>query len=249
MRKAIVGIGGGRVRTNANLAIHREILRLSGKKHPRLLFIPTASSDSETYWRQAQEHFGDLLKCRVDVLWLMREKPAPEAIREKILRADVIYVGGGNTLLMMRLWRRWGVDRLLKKAYKRGTVLSGVSAGAICWFESGHSDSMSFSNPRKWKYIRVKGMGLVPGSFCPHYNSGTRGFPRKLDFQRMIGKMGGIGIGVENNCAIEILGNQFRIFRSRDRARAFKVYRGRGHVIVERIPQQEEFAPLHSLFA
>ncbi len=141
-------------------------MRLSGfrdKKNPKLLFIPTASSDSEIYWKHIQEYFGEFLKCKTDVLFLMTESLSPEQIRKKIVSADIIYVGGGNTLQMMRIWRSLGVDKLLKAAYENGTVLCGISAGSICWFDSGHSDSMSFYNPRKWKYINVKGLGLIQG--------------------------------------------------------------------------------------
>jgi peptidase E len=150
MPKAIVAIGGGVIKTRGTAAIDREIIRLSHKKNPKLLFIPTASSDSEIYWNRIREYFGKFLKCKTDVLFLVKEQPSKEQIRSKISAADIIYVGGGNTLMMMRLWRRLGVDKLLISAYENGTVLSGISAGSICWFDSGHSDSMSFYNPRKW---------------------------------------------------------------------------------------------------
>ena len=77
-----------------------------------------------------------------------------------------------TTLLMMRVWRRLGVDALLKAAYEKGTVLSGISAGAICWFDSGHSDSMSFYNPGDWNYINVKGLGSSKGSYAPTTTAG-----------------------------------------------------------------------------
>jgi dipeptidase E len=123
------------------------MIRLSNEKNPKLLFIPTASSDSEKYWKHVQEYFGTYLKCKTDVLFLIEERLSNEQIPGKILSADIIYFGGGNTLLMMRLWRRLGVDKLLMSAYEYGTVLSGISAGSICWLDSGHSDSMSFYNP------------------------------------------------------------------------------------------------------
>jgi dipeptidase E len=123
------------------------MIRLSNEKNPKLLFIPTASSDSEKYWKHVREYFGTYSKRKTDVLFLIKERPSNEQIRGKILSADIIYVGGGNTLPMMRLWRRLGVDKLLMSAYEYGTVLSGISAGSICWLDSGHSDSMSFYNP------------------------------------------------------------------------------------------------------
>jgi len=186
MRKAIVAIGGGDIRTRGTAAIDREIIRLSNKSHPKLLFIPTASYDSERYWKHVRQYFGKFLKCKTDALFLMRDRPSRDAIRAKILSADIIYVGGGNTLHMMRLWRRLNVGRCLKSAYKNGTVLTGISAGSICWFDSGHSDSLAFYYPRKWKYINVRGLGLVKGIHCPHYNRSLQGEYRRRNSLRLL---------------------------------------------------------------
>ena len=228
MPKAVVAIGGGEIRTRGTAAIGREIIRLSNKKNPRLLFIPTASSDSERYWKHVQEYFGKFLKCKTDVL-LIKEQPSRKQIKRKILSSNVIYVGGGNTLKMMRLWRHLGVDKLLKSAYENGTVLSGISAGSICWFDSGHSDSMSFYNPRKWKYINVRGLGLIKGTHCPHYNSMTREIPRRRHFRNLIRKIGGMGIAIENNCAIEFIeGRFYRVISSKKYSRAYRVYKNGG---------------------
>ena len=248
MPRTIVAIGGGNIRTRGTAPIDREIIRLSRKKHPRFLFIPTASSDSERYWKYVQEYFGGFLKCKTDVLFLIKEQPSKESIQKKILSADIIYVGGGNTLQLMRVWRRLGVDRLILSAYENGTVLSGISAGAICWFDAGHSDSMSFFNPQKWEYIKVRGLGLVNGTLCPHYNSMTRGIPRRKHFRDMIQKAGGIGIAIENNCAIEFIdGRWYRVIRSKDYSRAYRVRRSGGEVIVEQIHQEKQLTPVESL--
>jgi dipeptidase E len=127
MPKAIVAIGGGEIRTRGTAPIDREIIRLTHKKHPKLLFIPTASSDSERYWKHVREYFGGFLKCNTDVLLLLADGISKEKIERKIGWADIIYyVGGGNTLQMMRVWRSLGVDKLLRKAYEKGTVLSGI---------------------------------------------------------------------------------------------------------------------------
>ena len=249
MPKTIVAIGGGEIRTRGTAAIDREIIRLSNKKNPRLLFIPTASSDSERYWKHVQEYFGRFLRCKTDVLFLIKEKPSSDHIRRKILAADIIYVGGGNTLLMMRVWRRLGVDKLLRLAYKNGTVLSRISAGAICWFRSGHSDSMSFYNPRKWKYINVRGLGLLKGIHCPHYDGMTRGIPRRKHFRDMIRKTGGVGIAIENNCAIEFIDGRFyKVISSKSYARAYRVYKSGREVIAEQIRQQEQLASIAALY-
>jgi dipeptidase E len=249
MRSALVAIGGGLIRTSGTAEIDREIIRLSNRKHPTVLFIPTASSDSELYCRRFGEHFGKFLKCKTDVLRLLGEPPSAQQIERKIFSADIIYVGGGNTLSMMRLWRRLGVDSLLRAAYGKGIVLSGISAGAICWFDSGHSDSMSFYNPRDWKYINVKGLGLISGVHCPHYNSMTRGVPRRRDFQQMIRRMGAFGIALENNCAIEFIDDRFyRVIKSKPNARAYRVRESGGGVAAEQIRQQDGLVPIELLY-
>ena len=236
------------IRTKGTAPIDREIIRLSGKKNPRLLFIPTASSDSETYWQNIQEYFGGYLKCKTDVLFLIREHPSKQTIRSKILSADIIYVGGGNTLQMMRIWRPLGVDTLLRSAYENGTVLSGISAGAICWFDSGHSDSMSFFNPREWEYIKVRGLGLINGILCPHYNSTSLGIPRRKHFRDMMQKTTGVGIALENNCAIEFIDGRFyRVISSKANSRAYTVYKSGGRVVAKQIRQEKRLAPTESL--
>jgi len=249
MVRAIIAIGGGEIRTRGTAPIDREIIRLTNKKHPRLLFVPTASSDSERYWKHVRGYFGGFLKCKTDVLFLLADGISKKKIERKIRWADIIYVGGGNTLQMMRVWRRLDVDKLLRTAYENGTVLSGISAGAICWFDSGHSDSMSFSNPRNWKYINVRGLGFVKGVHCPHYNSRTRGVPRRKDFRDMIRRTGGIGIAIENNCAIEFIdGRLYKVMTSKDYAQAYRIYKRGGQVLTERIRQQEQLAPIELLY-
>jgi dipeptidase E len=249
MARAIVAIGGGEIRTRGTAAIDREIIRLANKKNPNLLFIPTASSDSERYWQHVQEYFGRFLKCKTDVLLLVQERPSRGEVRRKIAAADIIYVGGGNTLFMMRVWRRLGVANLLQAAYRRGTVMAGISAGSICWFESGHSDSMSFYDPREWEYINVRGLGLLKGIHCPHYDGRTRGIPRRKHFRDMIRKTGGIGIAIENNCAIEFIDGRFyRVISSRSYAHAYRLHNERGRVVAERIPQEKGLRPIAQLY-
>lgn len=209
----------------------------------------SGSSDSERYWKRVQEYFGKFLKCKTDALFLMREQPSKELIRRKILSADIIYVGGGNTLLMMHVWRRSNVDKLLKSAYNNGTVLTGIGAGSICWFDSGHSDSMSFYSPRKWKYLNVKGLGFIKGIHCPHYNSRTRGIPRRKHFRDLIRKTGRIGIAIENNCAMEFIdGRLYKVISSKKCSRAYKVYKNGSKIVAKQIRQEKQLASLFALF-
>ena len=156
---AIVAIGGGDLLARETLALDREVIALTNKTSPRALFIPAASSDSTDYWDAFLTAYGERLGCSVDVLYLLGVAPSTRELEEAILPSDLVYVGGDNTLKMMRRWRRLGVDAILKRAYDGGTVLSGVSAGAICWFSYGHSDSMSFYTPGRLAVHPRKGNG------------------------------------------------------------------------------------------
>ena len=247
-RKIIVAIGGGTIRKASTLPIDREIIRLSGKKHPKLLFIPTASSDSKLYWKIMDRYYGKRLGCRTDVLFLLNNASSASEIRGKILSADIIYVGGGNTLMMMNLWRRLGVDMLLKQAWNSGIVLCGASAGSICWLASGHSDSLSFYNPKRWNYINVRGLGFLKGIHCPHFNGHTLHLPRKKYFERMIGKIGGMGIAVNNDCAIAFIDDCYRVIPAKKKARAYRVFKRKGMVVTERIAEDKRQQTAKKLF-
>ncbi len=244
----IVAIGGGDLRTLQTLDIDSEIVELSGKERPKALFIPTASSDSVEYWEAFDGVYGGQLGCDTDVLYMLGKRPPQARLQEAILGADVIYVGGGNTLKMMRRWRLLGVDKLLEAAYAQGAVLAGLSAGCICWFSYGHSDSMSFySADDDWSYIRVKGMGFIDAFGCPHYNGETAGKKREQDFQAMIRRHPGIGIGIEDCCALEVVDGSYRIITSRKGAAAHRIERSRGGLLVGEISQSKAFAPLADL--
>ena len=134
--KKIIAIGGGEIGRPGypieTTKIDKEIIKLTNKINPRLLFIPTASSDSELYFDCVTKHFGKKLKCKVDVLYLLKESPNLKEIKQKILNTDIIYVGGGNTALMLKTWKKYKIDKLIKQAYDKGVVLSGLSAGSIC---------------------------------------------------------------------------------------------------------------------
>lgn len=198
----IVAIGGGEIALDETRAIDQYIVELSGKEKPRLLFIPTASSDAPGYIATVKEKFG-ALGCQVDSLCLISQTYSDSQIGDKILSSHIIYVGGGDTDLMMRKWRELGVDNYLHEAYEKGIVLSGLSAGSICWFNFGHSDSMSYRNKGQWDYIRVYGLGLIPAAHAPHYNEEGR-----ESFDAMVLEEGCVGIALEDKVAfVEIDGN------------------------------------------
>jgi len=220
----IVAIGGGEIGRPGypveTTKIDKEIIRLSGKKRPRLLFIPTASGDAEGYVKSVEKHFGQRLGCKVDALLLVKTQPSKKEIRDKIFSADIIYVGGGNTLKMMNRWRQLGVDKLLKQAYRKNIVLAGLSAGATCWFRHGLSDSRKFKN-KTADFIRVSGLGLIDALCCPHYDSEKT---RPAALRKMMKRTVGVAIALEDCAALEVVDGRYRIIASKRGKKGCKIY-------------------------
>ncbi|MEV7031020.1 peptidase E [Streptomyces sp. NPDC093272] len=131
---------------------------------PRVCFLATASGDSAAYIDRFLSAFRDRA-CEPGVLPLFRRELDDAALRAFLISQDVVYVGGGNTANLLAVWRVHGVDRLLREACDRGTLLCGVSAGANCWAEGSHTDSFGPLT------FLPEGLGLLRGSVCPHYDS------------------------------------------------------------------------------
>ena len=161
MKKQIIAIGGGGFgRTPGEGLIEKYILDQSEKDVPNICFIPTATGDNEAYKVNYYSTFSklDCLPSHLDFF-----KRTPD-LKELILKQDIIFVGGGNTKSMLAVWKDWGLDLLLKEAYEKGVIMSGVSAGAICWFDQGITDSWA-------EDLKVMDcLGFIEGACCPHYD-------------------------------------------------------------------------------
>lgn len=244
----ILIIGGGEIGNFETLLFDKRNVELTGKKHPKALFIPTASGEPEDYIKNFNKVYGKKLGCKTDVLFLLKTKPTKKELRQKILSSDLIYVGGGNTLKMMKRWRFLGVDKILKEAYKRGIILSGISAGGICWFESGHSDSMSFYHPDDWNYIKVMGLGLLKGIHCPHFNGETRGIKRRKNFSNFMKKYSAVGIAIDNHCAMEFIDGKYKVLIAKKDRKAYRVFKKRNKIIIVEIPKKNNYMPISPLY-
>ena len=156
----IIAIGGGGFGRNPkHNKIEKYILSQVDKEKPNIVFIPTASAEDKAYIINFYSCFTRL-NCSPSHINFFQRTPRLDSILNK---ADVIYVGGGNTKSMLAVWREWKLDKLLLKAYRRGAVMSGVSAGAICWFKQGITDSWASNlNP-------MECLGFIDGMACPHY--------------------------------------------------------------------------------
>ncbi len=153
--------GGGFWMEPDNPLLDDWLLRLTGSPRPAVCFVPTASGDSPRRIEQFEAAFAG--RAKASVLRLFARDIAD--LRGFLLAQDLIYVGGGNTANMLAIWRVHGVDRILREAWRRGVVLAGLSAGSLCWFEAGVTDSFG-----RGLAPLNDGLGLVAGSHCPHYD-------------------------------------------------------------------------------
>ncbi len=231
----IIAMGGGHLSNLETFTMDEYVVNATGKKNPKALFIPTASGDSKEYIDSFHEVYGKKLGCRTDSLLLVGDNLADDEIKDKILSTDLIYVGGGDTAKMMGIWKSKKVDEYLKEAYERGSVLSGLSAGSICWFKYGHSDSNAVRNSNGcWDYTQVEGIGLIDAIHCPHYNEqGREGFDEMMKTQNLT------GIALENNCAFVVKDNKFRILKGDLNAKAYKFTNKNGKVLKELIENRD----------
>lgn len=213
--------------------IRDAIIGLSGKAKPSVLYLGTATYDLVKAQEQQTNRFAEI-GCTANTLKLVDHAPSHEAMQALFDRADVIIASGGNTLFAVDRWIRLGVDQLIQQAMARGAVLSGGSAGAICWFDGGHSDSMDPASYKHamitksitgveaplsdaerlgWAYIRVPGLGLLPGLCCPHHDRvQSNGVLRATDFERMLLRHAGeTGICIDHYAALVIDGEDYRV--------------------------------------
>lgn len=228
--KTIVAIGGGELKDLDTLPIDRVIVKLTHKKQPKALFIPTASNDAVGYWETFQNVYGKKLGCETDILYLIKEKLSKKEIEKKILSADIIYVGGGNTLRMLCIWRKNGIDKILRKAYENGVILSGLSAGAICWFRYGSSDSRRFMKTGKQETVlmRITGLGLVPLILSPHHIREKK--LREAGMEEIMKRTPGVALALDDNSAIIIQDNQYKVLKSKKDVGIKKVFSHKGKV-------------------
>lgn len=244
----IVAIGGGEIGRPKEdgsgyypaetTSIDKELLRLTNRKTASLLFIPTASNDSRHYFDLVKKHFLKIGFASVDVLYLLDKSLTKTQIKETILSHNAVYVGGGNTLRMMTVWRELGVDKILKQALNKGIVLSGISAGSICWFSKGSCDSRSNT------LINVTGLGFINAIHCPHYDAEPH---RRHDIKQKMMHSPKVAICLDNCAALEVVGDEYRIIKSKPTAKAHKAFWKDGKYYLEEIEVRDSFASIDSL--
>lgn len=187
--------------------------------HPRnLLFIPTASGDSAGYIESITAEFSEL-GCEVRSLCLTRNHHTTAQLKEALSWANLIYVGGGDTLFMMEHWHRQGLDQLLQEVYRQDSaLLMGISAGAMCWFSRGFTDSDRAEKPQGCAYGWTGPLlGLQAPAFCPHYED------RVSDFDLLLPSCSVEALAMESNTAFEEVNGTIRCLKSVPDARAYRL--------------------------
>lgn len=196
MKQVIAMGGGGFGGETSNHKLDRYVLGLTKKQRPRVCFLPQASAEDQGY---IIKFFDTYTKLGAEPSWISLFGRVENTWRQKLLEQDVIYVGGGNTKSMMALWQTWGMDQVLREAYDKGIIMTGISAGGICWFEEGVTDSV-------WPLGTVKTLGFLEGSFCPHFDSE----PERPPFYREKVAKGEIlpGLALEDKVAAHFIDGQ-----------------------------------------
>jgi peptidase E len=222
----IVAIGGAAFRAEPeNLAVDRYILQLSRKKRPSVCFIPTASAEPA----ESIAKFYDVytrLGATPSVLRFFDRTPD---LRKVLLSQDVIYVGGGNTKSMLAVWREWDLPRVLREAWRHGIVLAGVSAGAICWFRQGVTDSWAD------RLRPLDCLGFLKDACCPHYDSELERRPSVHDLLSN-GDIRPV-LALDDGAAAHFIGTTLhRVVTWRPAAGGFLVRSDRGRVIETQLP-------------
>ena len=205
-----MAIGGGSM-LEPSSRIERHVLELAGKERPRVCFLATAVGDHAERVLGFYQAFAES-SCELTHVELFGR---PERPAHRIRRQDVVYVSGGNTANLLALWRVHGIDEAVREVWERGGVLAGWSAGANCWFEDSVTDS--FGPLRALE----DGLGLLPGSFCPHYDGEVL---RRPTYRRLVKDGMAPGVAADDDAAFVFAGTELaEVVSQREGARGYRV--------------------------
>ena len=214
--RRIVPFGGLRPTPGRVHPIVEYVLGLTGKERPRVACIPTATGDAA---EALVAFYNRIPGDRAERSHLALFNRTITDIRAYLLAQDVIWVGGGNTANMLAVWRVHGVDDALRAAWEAGVVLTGGSAGSLCWFECGTTDSFNLHQLAPLH----DGLGFLPGSHCPHYDGEAQ---RRPLYQRLVSEGFPAGYAADDDAAMLFAGTELReVVTARPEASAYRVER------------------------
>ena len=209
------------------------LARRKQPKRPRVCFVGTASGDNDYYIRHFYEAFPPSRAAAIHLTFFER---TVRDLKSLVMEQDIIYVGGGSSANMLAVWRLHGLDKVLRAAWNAGVVMAGISAGAICWFEDGLTDS--FGLPYR---ALNDGLGFVRGACCPHYDGEKE---RRPALMRLIKRGFPSTLALDDGAAAHFIGTRLKeVVTSRPKARALRVALKHDAVIETVIPVRHLAAP------
>jgi len=227
MKRQIIAMGGAALPPELdNLLLVDYFLKQTRRRNPKVCFIGAAHGDADAGRLRFYAGFSRFT-CRPSHLPLFAR--TPRDLASFVMEQDAVFVGGGNTRSMLAVWREWELDRHLRAAWEAGVVLGGASAGSICWFEHGLTDSVA------GPLTAMPCLGFLPGANCPHYDSEPL---RRPTFQRLVAR-GALsdGVAADDGVALHYEGTRLmRAVSSKPRAKAYRVRRLRDRAAETRIP-------------
>ena len=226
-RRQIFAMGGGGFTMEpANPLLDDFVLSLPGTAEPKILFLPTASGETSAHLNAFRERFAHRT-CVAGDLSLFRLSETTRALEEIVLEQDIVYVGGGSMRNLLALWRAHGLERILLRAWEQGTVLAGLSAGAMCWFGAGVTRSRGAPET-------LEGLGLLEGSLSVHADGEPERLPVWLSAVRE-GRIPG-GWALDDGVGLLFRGRQLeRVVSSRPGAGAERADAVAGELVRRRI--------------
>ncbi len=232
MAKRIIAIGGGEIKNKTTLKIDEYIANLAkahaGDTRATALFLGTASHDSMPYFNSFRKTYTSVFDIKAEVALIVYGEMDVEHIRQKFEKADMIYIGGGDTVFMLEKWKETALLKMVMDAYNAGKIICGLSAGAICWFKDMYTD-FEIMRGESSEYTFKKGMGVLDGLMCPHYDERREDFAKNFlssDFES--------ALCVENNCAVEFTDGKISNVISAG-GKAFNVVKNGGKVTEKEI--------------
>lgn len=215
-------IGGGDIgRSNTKYEtkeIDEKIVKLSNKENPNFLFIGLASNFSDSYYKVIKDIYKNL-GCKTGKI-SNKTLTHIEVVEEKIKNADIIYIGGGDTVKLVNILKENKIDKMLKEKLDTESVLVGISAGAISYLKSGLSDTEIINNISN-NYVKVDGLGFIDYMFVPHFSSDSK---KIEDLEKVLkNDKDSIALCTDNCAAIEIIDGHINVVKSDIKAKAYKV--------------------------
>jgi dipeptidase E len=229
IKRQVIAMGGGGFSMEPeNPLLDQYVVEQARKTKPSVCFLPHATDDAVRYTFRFFKAFTQL-DAKLFHLSLFHSKIVD--LESFLMEQDVIYVGGGNTRSMIALWREWGLDNALRKAYESGTVLAGISAGANCWFEQCSTDSV----PGQLNVLSC--LGIIQGSFCPHYDGEVE---RRPSLHKLLGEDKIInGYAADDGAATHFIDGEFACaVSSRPHAKVYRVGKVDGQVTEQAVATQ-----------